>query len=291
MTASQEKMIEANGVSLCTESTGELDSPPVLLVMGATASLAWWPDALVSTLARSGCRVIRYDHRDTGRSSTVAPGEATYRVDDMIADLWAVADGYGLDRFHLVGMSLGGLLSQIAALQKPDRLISMTLIATEPLDGCDRDVPPISPKFLKHFAQLVSLNWNNASDVTEFMLKSARLCSGSGLHFSEDEVRERIRRELERTDSIESAFNHSAVRGGEAYVGRMTEITTPTLVLQGDDDPIVALANGECLAERLPNAKLHILRGVGHELPTSRLPEIATELLDFLAEHQRTVDI
>ncbi len=287
MAEPQEKAIEANGVSLYTESLGELDSPAVLMVMGATASLVWWPDGLCQTLARSGCRVIRYDHRDTGRSTTLPPGECNYSLEDMVSDLWAVADGHALDRFHLVGMSLGGLLSQIAALQQPERIISLTLIATEPLDGCDREVAPISPEFLQHFARMSELDWSDPSAVTEFMVESARLCSGPGGQFSHAETIERVQRELARSASIRSAFNHSTVSGGEAYVGRMTEITAPTLVLQGEVDPIVALANAECLRDRLPNAKLHILRSVGHELPTSRLPEIATEILDFLAEQHR----
>ncbi len=157
----EEKMIEADGVSLCTESTGELDSPPVLLVMGATASLVWWPESLVQTLARTGCRVIRYDHRDTGRSTTFSTEESLYTVEDMVSDLWAVADGHGLEKFHLVGMSLGGRLSQIAALQQPERILSLTLIASEPLDDSKLEQPEISPEFLKHFAQLCDLDWSH----------------------------------------------------------------------------------------------------------------------------------
>lgn len=287
MTTPEEKMIDTRGITLASEALGDTDSPPVLLVMGATASLAWWPDTMFETLAVSGCRVVRYDHRDTGRSTTVPPGEGSYSVEDMVDDLWAVADAHGFEQFHLVAMSLGGYLSQIASLQKPERVLSLTLIATEPLDGCNREVPPISPKFMEHFAQMEKLDWNDKRAVTEFMVESARLSAGSGAPFSETEARERAEREIARSSNVQSAFNHSTLQGGDAYIGRMKEITTPTLVLQGDDDPIVALPNGQSLADNLPNARLHVLRGVGHELPIARLPEILSEILDFIAERHR----
>lgn len=287
MRTAEEKMIEARGVTLAGEALGDADSPPVLMVMGATASLAWWPDPMFETLAVSGCRVVRYDHRDTGRSTTVPPGEATYSVEDMVDDLWAVADAHGFGKFHLVAMSLGGYLSQIAALQKPDRILSLTLIATGPLDGCDSEVPAISPEFMEHFARMETLEWEDRAAVADFMVESARLCAGSGQPFSHSEARDRAERELGRASNIQSAFNHSTLRGGEAYVGRMREIATPTLVLHGDDDPIMALANGQSLAAKLPNARLHVLDGVGHELPSTRLPEILSEILDFIAERHR----
>lgn len=280
-------MIHAGSVTLASESAGDLDSPPVLMVMGATASLAWWPDSLFTTLAATGCRVVRYDHRDTGRSTTVSPGQADYTVEDMVDDLWAVADGHGFEKFHLLGMSLGGFFGQIAALQRPDRVLSLTLIASEPLDGCEHDVPPISPAFLEHFAKLGELDWQSRDAVVEFMVESARLSAGGGQPFSPEEARRRAEREIDRSSNIQSAFNHSTLKGGDAYVGRMSEIQTPTLVLHGQDDPIVAIANGERLAERLPNARLHRLEGVGHELPAARLAEILTEILDFLAEQTR----
>ena len=283
----QDRTITTNGIRLYSQSLGEDDSPPVLMVMGATASLAWWPESLIETLAYSGCRVIRYDHRDTGQSTTFAPGTASYSVEDMVDDLWAVADGYGLDRFHLVGMSLGGLLGQIAALQQPERLISLTLIAAQPLDGSDLEAPPISAEFLSHFQQMDRLDWGDQDGVIDYLVESARLCAGSGQPFLEEEARQKAQTEVTRASHFQSAFHHSKLSSGQTYAGRMGEIATPCLVLQGDEDPIVARINADVILSRLPNARLHIVEGLGHELPSSRVPEIATEILDFLAQRHR----
>lgn len=121
------------GVRIVTEALGRPGDPPILLVMGATASMLGWPDAFCAALAAERLRVIRFDHRDTGRSTTVPPGAATYAVEDMAGDLVAILDAYGLPQAHLVGMSLGGYLSQMLAVTHPDRVASLTLIASEPL--------------------------------------------------------------------------------------------------------------------------------------------------------------
>src|SRR5262249_18275342 len=108
-----ERMIEANGVELCTEPFGDPGDPPVLLIMGVGASMMWWEEGLCRKLAAEGRYVIRYDHRDTGRSITYEPGHPTYTADDLIDDAVGVLGAYGIPAAHLVGVSAGGAFSQL----------------------------------------------------------------------------------------------------------------------------------------------------------------------------------
>src|ERR671933_680072 len=122
-------MIEANGVELCVESFGDPADPPVLLVMGVGASMLWWEEGFCRLLADGRRFVIRYDHRDTGRSATCEPG---YTGADLIADAVGVLDAYGVAAAHVVGVSAGGALAQLLELAYPDRVRSLVLISTSP---------------------------------------------------------------------------------------------------------------------------------------------------------------
>lgn len=125
--AATEHRIPLDDVELVAESFGNPDRVPVVLVMGATASMLWWPERLCNLIAVDGYWVIRYDHRDTGASTTNEPGDVDYGAEDLMADLVGVMDGLGIGAAHLVGMSLGGLVNQIPALRHPERVRSLTL--------------------------------------------------------------------------------------------------------------------------------------------------------------------
>lgn len=103
-----ERMIRTAGVTLCTESFGDGSDPPILLVMGTGASMLWWEEGFCQKLAEGGRFVVRYDHRDTGRSTTYEPGRPGYTGADLVGDAVAVLDAYGIAAAHLVGVSAGG---------------------------------------------------------------------------------------------------------------------------------------------------------------------------------------
>ena len=140
-----EKMVVSGDAELCTEAFGEPVHPAVLMIMGAMASMLWWPAELCAGLARSGRFVIRYDNRDTGRSTSYEPGKPPYTSDDLVDDAVAVLDGYGIERAHIVGMSMGGALAQVVALKHPARVATLTAISTTKLDS-DPDLPGADPE-------------------------------------------------------------------------------------------------------------------------------------------------
>ncbi|MED2497904.1 alpha/beta hydrolase, partial [Bacillus thuringiensis] len=125
-----EKIIKINEIDICTESFGDSADPAVLLIMGAMCSMVYWDEEFCQQLADTGRYVIRYDNRDVGRSTTYKPGSSHYTVVDMADDAIGVLDAYHIDEAHIVGMSLGGMIAQIVALRNPQRVLSITLIAS-----------------------------------------------------------------------------------------------------------------------------------------------------------------
>ncbi|WP_029008412.1 alpha/beta fold hydrolase [Azospirillum halopraeferens] len=277
------KTVHLDDVVIATEAFGRPDHPAVVLIMGATASMLGWPDALCRGLADRGYFVIRYDHRDTGRSTTVAPGAAGYAVEDLAGDLVGVMDAYGLADAHLVGMSLGGLIGQLVTLDHLQRVASLTLIGSEPLDWDGPPLPHIAPAFMEHFAGSAELDWSDREAVTDFLLGIARLCAGSAHPLDVERTRAEIGAVLSRTRSIASAFNHGTVQLRHSHPGRFRAIARPVLVIHGEEDPILPLPNGEALATGIPGARLMVLKGVGHELPPAEIPAIVTAVTNHMA--------
>lgn len=264
-------------VEICTEAFGDPADPTVLLIMGATASMLWWPEAFCLALAGTGFSVIRYDNRDTGRSTTAPAGAPTYTMEDMANDAIAVLDDYGVHSAHVVGMSLGGMIAQLVALKVPERVLSLTAISTSAFDEDDPDLPPMSPAFLAHFERLEALDWTDRDAVVAFQVESARLSANAGARFDEDEARRLAEREFDRARNPRSAMNHGRLSGGEAWSGRVSEIATPALVIHGERDPILSLAGARKLTARLGDARLRILEG-GHELNPDDWPQIIADI-------------
>ena len=269
-------------VRLATQSFGDDSGHPVVLIMGATASMLWWPDALCERLARSGNHVIRYDQRDTGASTSRPLGDVDYRVEDLVEDLVAVLDAHGLESAHLVGMSLGGYIAQIAALSHADRVRSLTLIASEPLGGV-ADSGGIDQSFMDHFATMEHLDWYDRNQVVAFMVEIGRLSTGTGREFDADATERRAGAEFDRTTTMASAFNHSMIVADESWNGRLGEIEVPVLIIHGSDDPIVPVANAHAIAEQARDTQTLIIEGAGHELNGADIATICDEFDRFRA--------
>ncbi|SEP62563.1 Pimeloyl-ACP methyl ester carboxylesterase [Devosia sp. YR412] len=267
----------SKGASLATEAWGELEKGTILLVMGATASMLWWPDELMKALADCGYQVIRFDHRDTGQSATLLPGEINYDLADMSGDLIAILDAYEVGSAHIVGMSLGGLLGQIVALQHPERVKSLTLIASEPVNLA-YEGEGIGPEFMAHFKAMAALDWSNRKAVSDFLLRSAELSAGSAVPFDAEGARQRVEAGLGRTDSMASAFNHGRI-GGNLDGLDLAKLTQPVLVIHGSEDPIIPIGAGYKIAETAPDADLMVLDRRGHEILERDVPAIAAAIL------------
>jgi pimeloyl-ACP methyl ester carboxylesterase len=264
---SGERMVEVNGVGLCVETFGEDRDPAVLLIMGAAASMLLWEDDFCERLASGGRFVIRYDHRDTGRSVTYAPGAPEYTGDDLVSDAAGVLDALGVARAHIVGLSMGGGIAQLLALDYPDRVSSLTLISTSP--GSGPDLPAMSKELRAYFAEPPPQpDWSDRDAVIDYLVEDERVYAARSRPFDETARRELAGRNFDRSiDLASSMTNHFLLDGGGSVRERLDQIHAPALVIHGEEDPLFPPAHGQALAEELPNARLLMLEQTGHELP------------------------
>lgn len=277
----QSNQVETNGVTLHTEAFGDPDDEAVLLVMGAMASAVWWPDEFCRELADRGRYVVRYDHRDTGESTSYEPGKAPYTVEDLADDALGVLDACAIDAAHLVGMSLGGYLSQLVALRHPERVRSLTLFASEPLALADPDLPGIDSSILEYHTRAGELDWTDRQAVIDFQVGAWRLLSGSAHRFDEAAIRAMAEADFDRTPDPLTAFNHTTLGDAEGWVGRLDEMQVPALIIHGTEDPVLPYAHALALEAALQRSTLLTLEGTGHELHRNDWPVI----LDAIASH------
>ena len=259
--------IDVNGAQLCVDTFGDAADPAVLLIMGAAASMDRWEPRFCERLAEHGRYVIRYDHRDTGGSTTYPPGRPGYTGDDLVADAVAILDRLGIERAHVVGMSAGGAIAQRIAVDHPGRVHSLTLMCTSPIGTGGSDLPPMSEEMRAVFSDAgAEPDWADRDATIAFLLEAERPYAGTR-GIDEDELREIISRAYDRSTSMASANNHLMVDGSDIERARLAEITAPTLVVHGTADPLFPPAHGEALAREIPGAQLLLIDGLGHEFP------------------------
>jgi pimeloyl-ACP methyl ester carboxylesterase len=274
-----ERMIEASGVELCTEAFGRPGDPPVLLIMGVGASMLWWEEGFCRLLADGGRYVIRYDHRDTGRSITYEPGQPGYTGSDLVADAGGVLDAYDVPEAHIVGVSAGGAFAQLLALDFPERVLSLVLISTSPALPGDRALPPPTEE-LGRFARGARVDWSDAESVIGYLVDYSRVLAGGRRPFDEGRVRALARRDVERARDFAAAQNHDSIADDERRRKPLSSIGAPTLVIHGTADPMFPIEHGEALAREIRGAGLLRLEGAGHGVERPDWEVIVRAILD-----------
>jgi pimeloyl-ACP methyl ester carboxylesterase len=285
--ASQPTKVLANGVELCVQTFGDPESPAILLIGGAASSMDWWEEEFCERLSSGARFVIRYDLRDTGQSVSYEPGAPQYDGTDLVTDAVGVLDALRVSRAHIVGISMGGGIAQHLALDHADRVASLTLISTSPGGP---DLPPMSDELRARFEDPApEPDWSDRQAVVDYLVEDLRPFAGT-LPFDEAAMRALVGRIVDRTSNIASTTtNHSILAGGEALRPRLREITAPTLVLHGTEDPLFPYGHGEALAAEIPGARLLPLEGVGHEVPPRPVwDQVVGAILDHTAEESRS---
>lgn len=277
-----ERIIEAGGIQLCTEPFGDPTDPPVLLVMGLGASMLWWDEQLCRRLADGGRFVIRYDHRDTGRSTTYEPGRPGYTGADLVADAAGVLDAYGLGSAHVVGVSAGGAMAQLLALNFADRVSSLVLISTSPAVPADRELPPPTDDF-NRFVREAEVDWSDHQSVIDYLVGYSRLLAGGHRQFDEAACRDFVRHDLERAENVASLQNHDVMAPGDRPHPPLSSITLRTLVIHGTADPMFPPGHGRVLAEEIPGATLLLVDGAGHGVDRADWLTIVPAILQHTA--------
>lgn len=267
-----EKTVRANGLTLCVQEFGVPTNPGMLLIAGAASSMDWWEAEFCERIAAGGRRVVRYDLRDTGRSAASPAGKPDYTAQDLVDDAVALLDTLDLAPAHLVGISMGGGIAQYIAVEHPHKLATLTLLSTSPAGpaGPDRpDLPPPAPRMAEFFsAPPPEPDWTDRPATIAYLVAGLKPFAG-GYGVDEPRVRAVVTRMYDRTTDIAaSQTNHWILDGGgQSIRGRLGDITAPTLVLHGTDDPLFPIAHAEALAREIPGATLLPLPRVGHEFP------------------------
>ena len=279
-------LIAVNGVELCVEEFGERSDPALLLIAGAESSMDWWDTAFCERLAAGGRRVIRYDLRDTGASTSYPPGQPGYTTLDLFDDVVQLLLALEAAPAHLVGISMGGGIAAQVAMLHPELVASLTVISFSPEGpGSEANgLPAMSVELAAAFSEPQEVvDWDDDEAVARNFIKAERLFSGT---IPVDEARIRaiagdVRR---RSTSPLSAANHWQVAGEGEPRERLADITAPTLVIHGTEDPLFPLPHGEALAREIPGARFMAITGMGHQNPP---PPTWDEIVPAILDHTR----
>jgi pimeloyl-ACP methyl ester carboxylesterase len=250
--------------------------------MGVGGSMLWWEEGFCRMLAEGGRLVIRYDHRDTGRSVTYEPGAPEYTGSDLVADAVGVLDAYGIPAAHIVGVSAGGAFAQLLALAFPKRVLSLVLISTSPATPGERQLPPATERY-RRFLATAEVDWSDRDSVIDHLVGHSQMLAGGERPFDEAAARELVRRDVERARNIAASENHAALPDGELPLAPLSSIAVPTLVIHGTADPMFPLEHGQALAEEIPGARLLTLEGAGHGVDRADWEAIVRAILEHTA--------
>ncbi|OYQ39761.1 alpha/beta hydrolase [Rhodoferax sp. TH121] len=293
--------VTANGISIEVEDSAQTDAsfankPAVLLIMGLGMQLIAWPPEMVRALEAAGYRVVRFDNRDAGLSSHFdALGKpnllwasikyklglvpaAPYTLSDMAADAIGVLDALKIEKAHVLGVSMGGMIAQRVALAAPNRTLSLTSIMST--SGA-RGLPQAAPEVVR---ALISRPAGKGTDaVVDQSVRLFQTIGSPGYPTPEPELRERVRASVLRAfHPVGTARQMLAVLTDITRAALLGRITAPTLVVHGKEDPLVPLACGEDTARRIPGATLLTIDGMGHDLPPEPVRQILAALIPHL---------
>lgn len=284
---------QINQLKIEYECFGSRRDPSVLLIMGLGSQMVLWPQALCEQIAAQGFHVIRFDNRDVGLSSKLdhlgvpplaltalrgrlgMPARVPYRLEDMAADAVGLLNALDIERAHIVGCSMGGMIAQLLAAQWPHRCLSLTGVMTSSgnpaLPG-----PPLSLRL-----RMLRRRPLDPESAVRHGMQFWRMVGGREHVPSGEELRRRVLLQLQRgTHPPGVARQLAAILAAPSRVALLREIQLPALVIHGSDDPLIPVAAAVDLARHLPRARLEIIPGLGHELPEVLVPETAQLLLD-----------
>jgi pimeloyl-ACP methyl ester carboxylesterase len=274
--------LNTNGVTLGIESFGDHDAPLILLAGGTT--MLSWPDTLCQHLAAGRRRVVRYDLRDSGESTTANPKAPAYTLRDLAADAAALADALGGGTAHLAGIGVGGLVAQVAALDHPGAFSALTLAGTRAVapGAPDDDLPDHDKATMRRLFARPMPDWTDREAVTEFAAARAEILGDDPV--AAGAIAARI---WDRTPSTAAPVQMANQMGmvfsklncKPRWRERLPEIKVPTLVVHGRRDPFFPIGNGEAIAREIPGARLLVLDEAATAIPDAAVGEVADAVL------------
>ena len=288
--------VNSNGITIEYESLGDDSAPVVLLIMGLGMQLVSWPDSFCQLLVQRGFRVLRFDNRDCGLSQKMdhlgkprlvramirarlgLPVRAPFGLDEMARDAVGLLDALEIASAHVVGASMGGMIAQLVAASRPKRVRTLTSIMSS--TGA-RYLPQAKPRVQRQLLRRPR-DPGNVESVTEHLAGTFTMIGSPGYPTPPDELRQRIRRSVERGyHPAGVARQLAAIIANGDRSPLLRNIASPTLVIHGKDDPLVPYACGVDTAVKIPNSRLALIDGFGHDFP----PQLHDRLGDLIANH------
>lgn len=260
------KVVTFKQVSLYTESFGNPDMPAILLIMGATSSMIWWETPFCKLLAGQGFFVIRYDNRDTGKSTCYPPGKPEYTFEDLADDAIHVLDSYNIEKAVIMGMSMGGMLTQMMALRHPERVRGIVLLSSMYFAAGAENLQYSSEEVNEFFATFGQKTPENDDELVEYAISQWRITSKSSRPKDWDHIRDMVTLDIKRAANYLSRVNHSYAQVTGDELGRIAKIQTPALIIHGTEDVVIPYIHGVMLAKTIPDSVLYTMEGAGHEL-------------------------
>jgi pimeloyl-ACP methyl ester carboxylesterase len=272
------EMVRVGSVELCAQSFGERGDPAILLIGGSSSSMDWCETDFCTQLAAGGRFVVRYDLRDTGQSVHYPPGEPAYGSVELVADAVGVLDAYGIGSACVMGISMGGAMAQLVALDHPDRVSSLVLVSTMAPGGPSA---PMDERLRAYFESAPEVDWSDLDAVVAQQVDYARALAARSVPFDEAGTRALVEHALGRTADVRASLtNHNVVRDDrKPWFSRLGEIRVPTLVVHGEEDPLIPPRLPEAMVAEIPGATLLVQRGVGHEFVRRSWPVVVPAVL------------
>ena len=294
-------LARANGIEIFYDDVGDPNAPALLLIMGLGTQMIAWPEAFCGRLADRGFRVIRFDNRDIGLSTKIenAPKvniqaaflralaglriPAAYNLDDMAKDAIGLMDAIGVARAHIVGASMGGMIAQIFAAKHGARTRSLVSIMST---SGDPKLPQAKPAVAAMLTATRPARSDREASI-QFGMNVYRAIGSPGYPAPEPELRAKVECAFDRSYyPIGVSRQMLAILASGSRVDLLTTIRAPTLVLHGEDDPLIPVQGGKDTARLTPGASLKTIRGWGHDIPTALIPT----LVEAIAVHCQNAD-
>jgi pimeloyl-ACP methyl ester carboxylesterase len=294
-------VISANGIDIAYDNRGNRDDPAILLIMGLATQMIAWPEEFCDSLAARGFRVVRFDNRDIGLSTKfeaappidlgavlqrVMAGEKInppYGLTDMAADTVGLMDRLAIEKAHVVGASMGGMIAQIVAARYPNRVRSLVSIMSS---SGDPSLPQAKPEAMTAIMQ-ARPDGSDRELAIQHGMRIYKAIGSPGFATPDDELRAKVGAAFDRSyypAGVGRQF--AAIVASGSRVEMLKKLSVPTLVLHGADDPLVPVEAGRHTAAQIPGSTLTVIPGMGHDLATGLIPI----LVKAIATHCRAAD-